>query len=55
MASGSGAGHSATSQLWFRVSRQIFQRVFESVLNRGEFRSHLSRNAAGKFGIHPIV
>jgi hypothetical protein len=39
----------------FRVSPQIFQRIYDSLVNRGEFRSHLTRNAAGKFGIHPLV
>jgi hypothetical protein len=39
----------------FRVSPEIFQLVYGSIVGKGEFRSPLSRNAAGKQVIHPLV
>lgn len=39
----------------FRVSPEIFQRVFSAMDGQGEFRPVSTKNAAGKCGIHPLV
>jgi hypothetical protein len=39
----------------FRVSPEIFQRIYSQIANKGEFHAPTRCNAAGKHGIHPLV